>query len=472
MKKITFLVLAFSCSFLWSQNPVAFFPESDFSGLNFGSCIETNNGNILVSSSGTPFLPGGAQSGKVYLFTITENTFQQTDAFFPDDVTTSDQFGSSITLKDNLIAIGSPNHDTNSENAGAVYSYIKTNGVWELLSKIIAPDGQANDNFGSFVKIHNNHLFIGAKNDDTIDNSDTNNGSVYIYTLVENTWVYSQKITIENSLNFGSKIETENNKMVVMSNDNATSGIFFTTYTFDDINWSFLNTSDIFGNLEEIFRDFSLSDNKLFLVSSQLDDVSKIYILDDIDNSWISSSSQNLLQTDQLYTKIEVFGDNMLLGSTEYILQMERKFPVLKYKKVNGIWAFQNSILGLGPNSQDDKFGAAIALDGNFAVVGAPEEGFLSMGKAYYFDVTLDLNEFDKKIVDLYPNPTSEIIFIKNNTLNTVISVEIYSVTGSLLLRQNSPLEQLSLANYPPGVYFIKLNLDDKITQTYKIIKK
>ncbi len=208
------------------------------------------------------------------------------------------------------------------------------------------------------------------------------------------------------------------------------------------------------------------------MVSSQLDDVSKIYILDDIDNSWISSSSQNLLQTDQLYTKIEVFGDNMLLGSTEYTLQLERKFPVLKYKKVNGIWAFQNSILGLGPNAQDDKFGASIALDGNFAVVGAPEEGFLGMGKAYYFDVTLDVNEFDKKIVDLYPNPTSETIFIKNNTLNTVTSAEIYSVTGSLLLKQNSPLEQLSLANYPSGVYFIKLNLDEKITQTYKIIKK
>ncbi|WP_026705517.1 T9SS type A sorting domain-containing protein [Flavobacterium soli] len=471
MKKITLLTLAFTSSFLWSQTPVAFFPESDFSGLHFGTCVETDNGNILVSSSDFPFLPGGAQSGKAYLFTITENTFQQTDVFFPDDVTTSDQFGSSITLKDNLIAIGAPNHDAGFENAGAVYTYIKTNGVWELLSKITTPDGQANDNFGSFVKIHNNQLFISAKNDDTVDNQDTNNGSVYIYSLIENVWVFSQKVTTENSLNFGAKIETENDKMVILSNDNATNGIFFTTYSFNDSNWSFLNTSEIFGDLEEVFRDFSLSNNQLFLVSSQLDDVSKIYILDDIDNSWSSSISQNLLQTDQLYTKIEVFGDNMLLGSTEYTLQLERKFPVLKYKKINGIWAFQNSILGLGPNAQDDKFGASIALDGNFAVVGAPEEGFLGMGKAYYFDVTLDVNEFDRESINIYPNPTSNLFFIKSNPDNSITNAQIYSITGSLLLQQNTNLGQISLGNFPPGIYFVKLTIDDKITQIYKVIK-
>lgn len=471
MKKITLATLFLFSSIIFAQTPQDFFPDSDFSGRNFGTCVETDNGNILVSTSDFPFFPGGAQSGKVYLFTITENTFQQTDVFFPEDVTTSDQFGSSIALKDNLIAIGAQNHDANFENAGAVYSYIKINGIWELLPKITPPDGNANDSFGSFVKIHNNQLFIAAKNDDIIDNLDTNNGSVYVYTLVENTWVYSQKITTENSLNFGFKIETENDKMVVMSNDNATNGIFFTTYTFNDINWSFLNTSEIFGDLEEVFRDFSLSNNQLFLVSSQLEDVSKIYILDDLDNSWISSSSQNLLQTDQLYTKIEVFGDNMLLGSTGYTLQLERKFPVLKYKKINGIWVFQNSILGLGPNAQDDYFGASIALDGNFAVVGAPEEGFLGMGKAYYFDVTLNVNEFDRESINIYPNPTSNLFFIKSSPDNSITNSQIYTVSGSLILEQNTNLEQISLGNFPPGIYFVKLTIDDKITQTYKVIK-
>lgn len=472
MKKSTFNLLLLFISNVFAQSPQSILPTSDYDGTSFGRDVAVFNDKMVVSSANSPMQIGG--SGKVFIFKITNGIVAQTSVFYPTDALVTDNFGVSIAFENDLIAIGAPNHDANFENSGAVYVYKRTNESWQLLQKISAADGAVNDNFGTFVKIHNNQLFISATNDDAVSDSQQNEGAIYVYTLNETSYSFLQKITTPNSLQFGSKIEAENNKMVILSRDNATNGIFLATYTFNGTNWIQQNVTPTLGTLEQTIHDFSLSNNTLFLLASTLDQNGTINIFDDVNNTWTTTSQIGLMQfPDQIYTKIKVAAETMLLGSTAYILQNERKFPVLIYKKINASWTYQNPVYGLGLDGQDDYFGASLALSNNFAVVGAPGEGApFSIGKAYYFDSTLDLNTFEKNTIQVYPNPSSDLVFLKNNSIHTIQSFELFSVTGTLLVTEKLNLEHISLLNYPAGMYFIKLRFDDTLTATYKILKK
>lgn len=464
MKNFTLTLLFFISANLVAQVPQTIFPTSGYNGTYFGRDVKISNNEILISSANAPTEIGG--SGKVFLFNLANNLLNQTAFFYPTDALVTDNFGSSIAIENNLIAIGSPYHDSNFQNSGAVYVYKKTNGIWELLQKITANDAALDDHFGSFVSIHNNQILISATND--------GNGSVYVYDFNESTYSFSEKITIANSWKFGSKIEIENNKMVILSNILDSNAVFFATYTFNGTNWIIQNATLPLGSLEENIKDFSLSNNRLYLISSSIFNNGKINIYDDIDNIWSFTSATNVnIFPDQVFTKIEVFANTMLLGSTEYILQTERKFPVLIYKNINNNWTYQNYVYGFGETNNDDHFGACLALSENLAVVGAPQEGVAyNAGQAYYFDTFLDRKSFEKSSLYLYPNPISDILNIKNDSELTIDGVNLYSVNGNLLLSQKSSLEQLSLTNFPTGMYFLKVHFSNNTETTYKVLKK
>ncbi|MCB0399686.1 MAG: T9SS type A sorting domain-containing protein [Winogradskyella sp.] len=82
-------------------------------------------------------------------------------------------------------------------------------------------------------------------------------------------------------------------------------------------------------------------------------------------------------------------------------------------------------------------------------------------------DTTLSLeNIISKNKMSLYPNPTKDIINIKTKNLD--INVEIYDVTGKLILKTKNT--QIKVDNLTSGIYFLKLS-DNNQTETHKFIK-
>jgi hypothetical protein len=81
-------------------------------------------------------------------------------------------------------------------------------------------------------------------------------------------------------------------------------------------------------------------------------------------------------------------------------------------------------------------------------------------------DVELGIETIgNQPIVNLYPNPTADEvnIVIENGLFE---GVEVYSIQGALLLQTIE--SNVSLINFPAGVYFFRLKGIDKV---YKIIK-
>ena len=470
MKKCIFIVSLILCfQVIFSQTFQEFSPSTTSYGMRFGDKVEVFNNEVLVASTYSIFTNF---IGKVYLFNLTSSGLEQTNTFYPSDALIDDSFGSSISIQNDFIAIGSPYHDENLANSGAVYLYKKTNGVYLFLQKITAPNFSLNANFGSFVKIYNNQLFISASGVEPQGTDvNTNNGAVYVYSYDGTNWVFTQELTVANSINFGKKMEVENTKLVISSDGRYDIGTNFSLHTYDSNNstWIFANSIAL-GNLELNILDFSLSSNQVFLVTTTLYPRRSIWILPNNNGTWdlANSSSIDVSFSDQTFTSIKVSGNNMFIGSSEYTLQLARKFPLLYYKKINSTWTYQSAFYGSGPSGVDDGFGKSIATDGSTLVVGAPQDRL--GGRAYYADVaTLGNSVFEKKSYLLYPNPTN------NNKINiesetALDEIQVISTNGQLMQLIKNPAfknQIYTLENVPKGVYLLKL-----VSNNQSVIKK
>ena len=112
-------------------------------------------------------------------------------------------------------------------------------------------------------------------------------------------------------------------------------------------------------------------------------------------------------------------------------------------------------------------------------VVGAmtSEDGSIQLGNGYY--PSLDLSTLNtespelKLQVKVYPNPTTEAIFITHPT-EQFFEVRITDVSGKLILQTEYQRQQpLSVQSLTLGTYLVTVTTRDlKQTNTYKIIKQ
>ena len=79
---------------------------------------------------------------------------------------------------------------------------------------------------------------------------------------------------------------------------------------------------------------------------------------------------------------------------------------------------------------------------------------------------TTSVQEIESTEFKIYPNPANDEIFIKSDL--PIKKVEIYSITGVLLLFENNFNGKISISTLPQGVYMVKIDTDnDVITQKF-----
>ncbi|MCA0154018.1 aryl-sulfate sulfotransferase [Winogradskyella vincentii] len=65
----------------------------------------------------------------------------------------------------------------------------------------------------------------------------------------------------------------------------------------------------------------------------------------------------------------------------------------------------------------------------------------------------LSIEDFDFNTVTLYPNPTKDEVYL--NTNEEILKLEVYTTSGQKILQSKST--KISLINYPPGLYLVKV---------------
>ncbi|MCE7922055.1 MAG: HYR domain-containing protein [Haliscomenobacteraceae bacterium CHB4] len=164
----------------------------------YGASVAMNGSYAVVGAKNAD--GNGSNSGLAYVLQNNDNNpddWQQVAVLNPGDVEAEDLFGASVSVYSNLIVVGAPQDDDQASNAGAAYIFAKntSNNTWDLVKKIKANDGFADDNFGAAVSVYGDKVLVGASMN---DEKGLNAGAAYLFGKNEggtDNWGQIAKIT-------------------------------------------------------------------------------------------------------------------------------------------------------------------------------------------------------------------------------------------------------------------------------------
>ncbi|MDG1440813.1 MAG: DUF4465 domain-containing protein [Flavobacteriales bacterium] len=165
--------------------------------------------------------------------------------------------------------------------------------------------------------------------------------------------------------------------------------------------------------------------------------------------------AKKFTNVDQDFFKIHIYGysNGTLIDSTEfYLADFTHADSSLDYIVTD--WQY----IELGPNIYDSV---------QFKLTSS-DVGQFGMNTPAYFCIDnvgnypLSNNHISEYDLEIYPNPSSEFLFIKtNNEIN--YSVTLFNILGEEILEKQMNTKQLNISNLPNGQYILKFESKDGI---------
>jgi hypothetical protein len=129
--------------------------------------VLAGDSTVLIGASNADDLAGSNQ-GLAYVFQQSGLTWAQQAKLFPPDASSSDNFGRAVSIEGDTALVGSFLDDDGGSASGSAYVFVRTGDVWSHLTKLIAPDADSTDYFGSAVSLSGDTALIGIWADDNV----------------------------------------------------------------------------------------------------------------------------------------------------------------------------------------------------------------------------------------------------------------------------------------------------------------
>ena len=127
---------------------------------HFGIGVAATDGMVVVGAYGD-----GDESGSVYVFAKNSNgQYQQMSKLVASDGVAGDEFGTVVTATaTGMLVIGAPGDDDVGSNSGSAYVFEKnTTGQYQQVSKLMASDGAVDDQLGRAAAVTSGMVVVGA----------------------------------------------------------------------------------------------------------------------------------------------------------------------------------------------------------------------------------------------------------------------------------------------------------------------
>jgi hypothetical protein len=316
-----------------------------------------------VAVSGTTAVVGAFgddnQIGSAYVFVRSGGSWSQQAKLLASDGALGDNFGAAVAVDGDIAVVGARRDDDQGDSSGSAYVFVRSGGVWSQQAKLLASDGAAIDQFGSAVAVSGTTAVVGAHRDD--DNG-SDSGSAYVF--VRSGVIWSQQTKL-------------------LADDGAMDDVFGISVAVDgDIAIAGAPNHDDNG---------SQSGSAYMFVRS----------------SGIWSQQAKLLASDgaledRFGSAVAVDGDIAVVGALADDDQGSRSGSAYLFDLASATGTV-NEVAKLlaSDGAMEDRFGSAVAVDGDIAVVGASgdDDNGSGSGSAYLFDLasaTGTVNELSK----------------------------------------------------------------------------
>lgn len=179
-------------------------------GYRFGNSAAISKDTIVIGSIGESSNATGVNgdqtdrstfSGAAYVFIRNNGIWSQQAYLKASNTGLQDDFGYSVAISRDIIAVGAPSEDSqaigvygdqidnSAQQSGAVYVFVRNNGIWSQQAYVKASNTDPGDTFGNTVAVSSKGVFVGALgessissgvNGDQADNSRSETGAVYV----------------------------------------------------------------------------------------------------------------------------------------------------------------------------------------------------------------------------------------------------------------------------------------------------
>jgi FG-GAP repeat len=195
---------------------------------HFGTSVGIAGNTAIVGAPRRDVAQSGTNVGLAYLFD--SNTGQLTFTLTAPDAHGGEQFGSAVSIRDNIAIVGAFADNVHGPSSGSAYLFNATNGL--PMNKLVPADGQQLDSFGTAVAVSNSFALIGAQGDD--DNG-LDSGSAYVFNVNTGQQLFKLKPTDgQAQARFGISVAFSGNFAIVgAARDNGYGQESRAAYVFD-----------------------------------------------------------------------------------------------------------------------------------------------------------------------------------------------------------------------------------------------
>jgi hypothetical protein len=310
----------------------------------FGISVDID-GNYAVVGAYLEDEAAGQASGKAYIFNVTTGALIHTlDNPNASGTVSSDYFGDAVAISGNYCIVGAWGEDDGANQSGTAYIFNVTTGA--LVHTVDNPTQNSSDLFGRYLDIDGNYAIVGVPGEDT---EASQSGKAYIF--------------------------------------NVTTGAL--VHTLDNPNTFYTAQDDFFG------RAVAISGNRAIVSATGEDTVignntGKVYIFDVTTGTRVRTITNPGSTTNSFGLEVDISGNRAIVSGDRQTDadggSLSGQAYIFNITSGDLLQTLDNpNPFGLSTN---DQFGAAVAINGNYAVVGAPGEDDSDgnqSGKAYIF---------------------------------------------------------------------------------------
>ncbi len=289
-------------------------------------------------------------------------------------------FGGALSMSGNRVAVG--DRQSSSTAIGEAFVFVRSAGMWDLEAEIHALDAAADDRFGCDVSLDGDTLLVGAEFADHSGKS--NPGAAYVFVRNGSSWIQQAKLVagdpLDNS-NFGLTVAVDGDTAVVGApvHNSAVGAIY--VFVRNGSTWSQqqklaqtnLAPGTRFGSAVAIDGDRCLSGAPQNQVNGQLL-VGVTYVYERSGGLWSLSGALTPVVTDftsRFGAAVALEDQRVLVGAPGESFPDVNTGAAYVFEKNGAFWTQTQKLVGIGTDF-NDTFGASVDLSGNWIAIGAP----------------------------------------------------------------------------------------------------
>lgn len=369
-------------------------------GDSFGRSLAVSNDTLVVGAF-SDSTGATAHQGAAYIFVRTGATWTQQAKLLASDGATDDEFGRSVGISGDTVVVGASGDDVGANYyQGSAYIFNRSGAAWTQQAHLLASDGAANHYFGGDVAVSGSTAIIGAVR---YGSTGSGSGAAYIFVKNDNgVWTEQRKLEATDGAGgggFGGSVAIEGDTAVVGAFDvtvpqSTSHGAAYVFNRSGNVWTQQARLIDTSGIPSRLFGESAAISGSTIVIGASYDNgfvynKGSAHVFVKTANGWrqkASLTAADAASGDNFGRSVAVSGDFVLAGApynegagggthgSAYIFRLLTADWLKEVKATNDG----------GINSN---FGSSVALEGDTAIVGAPDDrspGGIT-GAAYIF---------------------------------------------------------------------------------------